>query len=77
MEFDRDKIDEVILALLGALEFDEGRVWKRLDFDSMDRLHDRGLITDPKVKAESVYLTEEGRRQAKAPASKYFAKATP
>lgn len=74
MEYDRDKIDEAILALLGALEFDNGRVWKRLSFGSMDRLHERGLISDPKGRTESVYLTEAGMRQAKALASKYFAK---
>jgi len=74
MEYDMDKIDEAILALLGALEFDNGRVWKRLNFDAMDRLHANGLISDPKGRAESVYLTETGMRQAKALASKYFAK---
>jgi hypothetical protein len=74
MEYDTGKIDEAILALLGALEFDNGRVWKRLNFGSMDRLHESGLISDPKGRAESVYLTEAGMRQAKALASKYFAR---
>jgi hypothetical protein len=74
MDYDEDKIDEAILALLGALEFDNGRVWKRLDFDAMDRLHERDLITEPKGKTESVYLTEAGMQQAKALASRYFAK---
>jgi hypothetical protein len=74
MDYDKDKIDEAILALLGALEFDNGRVWKRLNFGAMDRLHERGLISEPKGRAESVYLTEAGMRQAKALASKYFAK---
>jgi hypothetical protein len=76
MDYDNGKIDEAILALLGALEFDNGRVWKRLDFGVMDRLHERGLISDPKGKAESVHLTEAGMGQAKALASKYFAKAS-
>ena len=74
MDYDKDKIDEAILALLGALEFDNGRVWKRLNFGAMDRLHENGFISDPKGKAESVYLTETGMRQAKALASRYFAK---
>jgi len=74
MEYDMEKIDEAILALLGALEFDNGRVWKRLNFGAMDRLHASGLISDPKGRAESVYLTEAGMQRAKVLASKYFAK---
>ena len=74
MEYDVEKIDEVILALLGALKFDNGRVWKRLNFGAMDRLHANGLISDPKGRAESVYLTETGMPRAKALASKYFAR---
>jgi len=74
MEYDIEKIDEAILALLGALEFDNGRVWKRLNFDAMDRLHANGLISDPKGRAESVYLTEMGLQRAKALASRYFAR---
>ncbi len=74
MDYDQDKIDEVILALLAALEFDGGRVWKRLDFDAMDRLHAGGFISEPKGRAESVYLTGEGMRQGKALAARYFGK---
>ncbi len=73
MDYDKGKIDEAILALLGAFEFDNGRVWKRLNFGAMDRLYEAGLISDPKGRAESVYLTEVGMRQAKVLASKYFA----
>jgi len=74
MEYDIEKIDEVILALLGAFEFDNGRVWKRLNFGAMDRLHANGLISDPRGRAESVYLTETGLQRAKALASRYFAR---
>jgi len=77
MDYDKGKIDEAILALLGALEFDNGRVWKRLNFGAMDRLYENGFISDPKGRAESVYLTESGMRQAKALASRYFAKGPP
>ena len=74
MDYDKGKIDEAILALLGAFEFDNGRVWKRLNFGAMDRLYESGFISDPRGRAESVYLTEAGMRQAKALASRYFAK---
>ncbi len=76
MDYDEDKIDEAVLALLGVFAFDGGRVWKRFDFDAMDRLHERGMITEPKGRAQSVYLTEDGMRQAGALAEKYFGKAS-
>jgi hypothetical protein len=74
MDYDQDKIDEAVLALLGAFEFQGGRVWKRFDFETMDRLHERGMISEPKGRAESVYLTEAGIERAKALAARYFAK---
>jgi Domain of unknown function (DUF6429) len=45
---DSIKIEEAVLALLGAFEFDNGRAWKRFDFDVMQSLADQGLISDPK-----------------------------
>jgi hypothetical protein len=36
MRYELRKIEEVVIALLGALEFDNGRVWKRYDFAVMD-----------------------------------------
>jgi predicted transcriptional regulator len=74
VKYDESKIDEVVLALLGATEFENGRVWKRIDFGVMDRLHEQGYITDPKGKQESVRLTEKGLALAKTLASKYFAR---
>ena len=66
------KIEEVVLALLGAFEFDSGRTWKRFDFDVMQSLADQGLISDPKGRAESVRLTPEGMARAKALADRLF-----
>jgi len=31
----------------------------------LDRLHERGYISDPKSKAKSVLLTDEGERRAR------------
>jgi hypothetical protein len=73
MDYDQRKIEEVVMALLGALEFENGRVWKRYNFAVMDALHEKGLITDPKGRHESVYLTDEGKVLAKQLAAKYFA----
>jgi len=72
MNYDNQKITEAALALLGAFEFENGRVWKRIDFSIMDELFEKGYITDPKGKSASVYLTEEGMRLAKELAIKYF-----
>ena len=54
MAYDTDRLDEVFLALLHLNSFTEHditRAWKSLDWDSLNRLHARGLISDPKSKA--------------------------
>jgi hypothetical protein len=54
MEYDATKLDEVVLALLHFnAHTDHGvtRAWKGFDWDSLDRLHARGCISDPKSKA--------------------------
>jgi hypothetical protein len=59
-----DKVDRAVLALL-YLGLHEGyRAWKSFDWDAMERLHERGMITDPVSKAKSVLFTEEGLREA-------------
>ena len=58
MEIDRDKIDDAVLALLYLTLDRDGRAWKGFDWDVMDRLHAKGLIANPKIKAKSVWLTE-------------------
>lgn len=72
MKYDEARIDEAVLALLGAFEFDNGRAWKRIEFAVMDRLHEKGYITNPRGKQESVHLTEEGLALAKRLAGKHF-----
>ena len=72
MEYDVAKLEESVLALLGALEFDNGRVWKRYDFSLMEALHEKGYITDPHGRTESVHLTESGMTLAKELAGTHF-----
>ncbi len=69
---DESKIQETVLALLGALESENGRVWKRCNFAVMDVLHTKRLIIDPCGRAESVFLTQEGMRRAKELAAQRF-----
>ena len=64
MEFDTDKIDKAVLALLYLGQHDGIRTWKGFDWDAMDRLHEKGMISDPQSKAKSVVFTEEGLKQA-------------
>ncbi len=71
-------IDEAVLALLWLGAFDDhgqARAWKTFDWDAMDRLHGRDLISEPKSKAKSVLLTEEGKRRARDAFRKRFATA--
>jgi len=62
MDYDEDKVDEMVLALLWLTPAGDGRAWKGHDWDALDRLHAKGYISDPKSKAKSVVLSEEGER---------------
>ena len=76
MELDERKIDEAVLAMLYlAFMPKHRRAWKSLDWEALDRLHQRGLISDPVSKAKSVVLTEEGEAEGKRLAEKLFGKA--
>lgn len=57
---DERKIDEAVLALLYLTLHDECRAWKSFDWNAMNRLYEKGLILDPRGKAKSVVLTDEG-----------------
>jgi Domain of unknown function (DUF6429) len=78
MDYDKDKVDEMVLALLSLTMFDDRpavRAWKGHDWDALDRLHEKGYISDPKSKAKSVLMTEEGARRSQELFEKHFAKA--
>ena len=64
MDVDEDRIDEAVLALLWLTLHDGARAWKGHDWDTLDRLHRKGLILNPANKAKSVVLTEEGLHEA-------------
>jgi hypothetical protein len=74
MEYDKDKVDEAVLALLYLTLHDGCRAWKGHDWDVMNRLHEKGMIGDPVGKAKSVVLTEEGLRQCEELFAKLFGK---
>ena len=58
-DYDRDKVDEIVLALMYLTLHDYYRAWKGFDWDVLDRLHEKGWIDNPRNKAKSVVLTEE------------------
>lgn len=74
MEFDTDKIDDATLALLYLTLHDGTRAWKGHDWDTLDRLHDKGLIENPAGKVQSVVFTDEGLTRAKELFETMFAK---
>jgi hypothetical protein len=75
MEYDKTKVDDMVLALLylNTFQDDSGtRAWKSFNWESMNRLFEKGLIADPKSKAKSVAITEQGNNTAKDLFVKFF-----
>jgi Domain of unknown function (DUF6429) len=76
MEYDQDKVDEMVLALLWLTITDEdewgARTWKSHDWDALDRLHAKGYISDPKSKAKSVVLSPEGLKRSRELFEQHF-----
>jgi hypothetical protein len=75
MEYDKDKVDEMVLALLSLTMFEDRsglRAWKGYDWGALDRLHAKDYISDPKSKAKSVVVTQEGAKRAKKLFEKHF-----
>ena len=61
---DWERVDEAALALLLLGLHDGWRTWKGFDWDVLNRLHEKGFITDPKGKAKSVVFTDEGLQES-------------
>ena len=40
----------------------EERAWKGFDWETMNRLHEKGYFSDPRSKAKSVLMTTKWRR---------------
>jgi hypothetical protein len=74
MEIDEDKVDDAVLALLRLTLHDGQRAWKGFAWDALDRLHRKGMISDPVGRAKSVVLPEEGLRRSEELLAALFAK---
>ncbi len=72
---DPNKVAEVALGLMYLTMHGVGvgaRAWKGMDWDVLDLLHERGWISDPKTKARSVMITDEGEQLAERFFEKHF-----
>ena len=74
MDLDADKIDDTALALLALTLHDDYRAWKGFDWDVLGRLHDKGLIDDPRNRNKSIVFTQEGRARALELLDRMFSK---
>ena len=74
MDYDKDKVDKMVLALLWLTVHDQYRAWKGHDWDALNRLYEKGMIEDPVNKTKSVVLTEEGLQRCRDLFMKHFAR---
>jgi hypothetical protein len=75
MEYNKEKVDEMLLALMCLVMHSDGnavRAWKGFDWDSLNRLHAKGLISDPKSKAKSVILSDKAVKLSESLFEKHF-----
>jgi hypothetical protein len=64
MDIDTDKIDDAVLTLLHLTLHDGNRAWKAFDWEAMNRLHEKGFISNPVSRTKSAALTDDGMQQA-------------
>jgi hypothetical protein len=81
MDYDKDKVDEMTLALMYLVMSrdrgqDTGKAWMAFDRNTLNRLHQKGLIADPQTKGPTVGVSAEGVKMAEEMFRKYFQKGT-
>jgi Domain of unknown function (DUF6429) len=74
MDYDEQKVDSAVLGLLYMTLHDGARAWKSFDWDALNRLHQKGYISNPVSKAKSVELTDEGLKAAEQLFNQLFAR---
>ena len=72
MKLNLQKVDEAVLAVLWLTLHDECQAWKTIDWETMNRLHAKGYISDPALRGKSVVLTDDGLVEASRLAEKMF-----
>ncbi len=71
-DLDKNRLAEATLAILSLTLHEDGRVWKGIDWDVLELLHEKGWVVDPHAKTKSVVLTADGERLAGEFLQKYF-----
>ena len=72
MTLNQQKVEDSVLAVLWLTLHDERVAWKTIDWETMDRLHQKGYISNPAHRAKSVVLSDEGLSRAARLAEKLF-----
>ena len=75
MEYNKEKVDEMVLALLFLTSSSDQfatRAWKGLDIAVLDRLCKKGYISDPQSKSPTLTLSEEGAKRSRELFFKFF-----
>jgi uncharacterized protein DUF6429 len=65
MDYDKEKVDEMVLALLYLTSSHDKfgtRAWRGLDLGVIDRLVQKGYVEEPKRNSPSLELTEAGAK---------------
>jgi uncharacterized protein DUF6429 len=64
MEYDTDAIDDATLALMYlTMTHKNTATWKGYDWETTDRLHEKGFLENPATRNKSIGFTEEGRKR--------------
>jgi len=50
----------------------EARAWKGFDWETLNRLYEKGLISDPKSKAKSVALSDKAVKLSESLFGRHF-----
>ena len=74
MEIDQEKVDEAVIALLYLTLHDNYRAWKSFDWETLNRLHKKGLIADPVNKTKSIVFTDTGLQKSEELFKQLFTK---
>lgn len=77
MDYNKEKVDQATLALMWLVTETNkygSRAWKGFDWETLDRLHEKGFISDPKRKTKSVALSDEAVELSESLFKKLFGK---
>jgi hypothetical protein len=75
MEYNTEKVDEMVLALMyltSSTDKYSTKAWKGLNSQVLDRLYQKGYISDPNEKMPTLSLSEEAAKLSKELFFKYF-----